>query len=336
VVTIKDVANYANVSATTVSLILNGKSEERRISPATRERVLEAMNALGYQPNLSARRLRSSDEKKPIIAFYWPADYRSNILASFLSNFYEIIHELNFNCELVVQTFLNNELEKSALPIINNGYHAVIIGATSKEDDAYLETLTPQMPLVLLNRTSSRHSTVCIDPDEVGQDAANLFYERGIREVAILTARRPYVATGQRTEAFIHACLKLGITAKYDWTFYGENTTEGGVLAAEEYCSHTGVPKAIFCDSDTMALGALYTFHKHGLSLPEDLKMLAIGYLAQEHTQYSIPPISVIAMPNKEVMIGAVKTIMQLMSTTGTEPLHTRIHPEIILRDTFF
>ena len=57
-VTIKDVARRAGVSGTTVSIILNVKADERRISETPRERVLSAMAELGYQPNLSARRLR--------------------------------------------------------------------------------------------------------------------------------------------------------------------------------------------------------------------------------------------------------------------------------------
>ena len=80
--TIKDVAKAAGVSVTTVSIIINGKAEERKISEATRDRVLETMRELGYQPNLSARRLRNQDSKKPVIAFFWPIDYRTTILTS--------------------------------------------------------------------------------------------------------------------------------------------------------------------------------------------------------------------------------------------------------------
>ena len=58
--TIKDIAELANVSATTVSLILNGKAKERRITEATIKRVTDAMKELDYKPNLSARRLRTA------------------------------------------------------------------------------------------------------------------------------------------------------------------------------------------------------------------------------------------------------------------------------------
>lgn len=334
-VTIKDVANAAQVSTTTVSLIINGKAEERRISPATRSRVLEVMNALGYQPNLSARRLRSNDIRKPIIAFYWPMDYRTNILSSFLSSFQEIIHKLDFDCELVVQTFKNNELEKAAEPIIKNSYHAIIIGATSNEDILYLESISPQMPIVLLNRKSKKFSSVSVDTEEIGLLAARLFRQKGYTEAAVLAAKRPYVATGLRTQAFLTACAQLDITVDDSCIIRKDNTIEGGFLAAEAYCQMAAPPKVIFCDSDSMALGALCAFHQHHLKLPEDIELLAIGLLDPEFTQYSIPSISVIAMPNKTMMQKAVELIIGFLSAPSDEPVHEVLLPEITIRDTF-
>lgn len=334
-VTIKDVANAAHVSPTTVSLIINGKAEERRIAPATRSRVLEVMNALGYQPNLSARRLRSNDIRKPIIAFYWPMDYRTNILSSFLSCFQEVIYKLDFDCELVVQTFKNNELEKAADPIIKNSYHAVIIGATSMEDITYLESLTLQMPVILLNRSSDRFSSVSVDTEEVGLLAARLFRQKGYTEAAVLAAEHPYLATGLRTQAFLNACGQLGIIVEDQHILYGENTIEGGFLAASGYCALEDPPKVIFCDSDSMALGALHAFHRYHKHLPDDAELLAIGLLDPEFTQYSIPPVSVIAMPNKEMMETAVKMIIKLLSAPDHGPIHEVLPPEATIRDTF-
>lgn len=104
--------NRPGVSVTTVSIIINGKAEERKISAATQERVAEAMRDLGYQPNLSARRLRSQENERPVIAFFWPLDYRVSILASFL-NFIQIeIAESGFDCEMMIQTYENDKLEQ--------------------------------------------------------------------------------------------------------------------------------------------------------------------------------------------------------------------------------
>ena len=141
--TIKDVAKQAGVSVTTVSIIINGKAEERKISAATQQRVAEAMRDLGYQPNLSARRLRSQENERPVIAFFWPLDYRVSILASFL-NFIQIeIAESGFDCEMMIQTYENDKLEQYGTTFLKNGYSGAIIGACSAKDQQWLEGICP-------------------------------------------------------------------------------------------------------------------------------------------------------------------------------------------------
>lgn len=91
--TIKDVAAAAGVSPTTVSLVMNGRGEQHRIPPETIIRIQNAMRELGYQPNLSARRLRTSAERRPVVAFFWPLDYRANMLGYFLSLIQKALRE---------------------------------------------------------------------------------------------------------------------------------------------------------------------------------------------------------------------------------------------------
>ena len=148
--TIKDVAKLAGVSVTTVSIIMNGKSGERKISAQTQERVQDAMRELGYQPNLTARRLRFQESKKPVIAFFWPLDYRTMILASFLNALQVECSRIGFDCEIVVQTYEDDHLDQYDASILKTGYSAVVIGACSLKDMKYLESLSPQMPVVLL------------------------------------------------------------------------------------------------------------------------------------------------------------------------------------------
>lgn len=50
---------------------------------------------------------------------------------------------------------------------------------------------------------------------------------------------------------------------------------------------------------------------------------------------YSIPPVSVISMPNREVMEGAIRVVIDALSVSAGEPVHTLIEPEIVLRETF-
>ena len=86
-VTIRDVAKAAGVSVATVSIVVNDKAKEHSIPETAQEKVNDVIRKLGYQPNLSARKLRSKYKSVPVIAFFWPLDFRISILASFLNAF---------------------------------------------------------------------------------------------------------------------------------------------------------------------------------------------------------------------------------------------------------
>jgi DNA-binding LacI/PurR family transcriptional regulator len=75
-ITIREISEYTGLSPSTVSIVLNGKSKSRNISPQTTQKVLDAAKALGYTPNISARRLRNHNTRK-YIAVFWANDYRA-------------------------------------------------------------------------------------------------------------------------------------------------------------------------------------------------------------------------------------------------------------------
>ncbi len=333
--TIKDVAKECGVSVTTVSLIINGKAKERRISEETCERVHTAMKKLGYRPNAGARALRASDDARPIIAFFWPNDNRSGMQGDFLGHFQNVLTELNYDAKIVAESYTSGKLEKAGAPITSASYSAVIIGACTAEDILWLESQSPRIPVVLMNRDSNVFSTICSDNEEIGMSAARLIKLAGYNEVAVLTSTRPYVATGVRVRAFLNACKTLDIKVRDEWIIKNENSIEGGVKAAEVYCNLPNRPQMVYADSDSMAVGALYTFYKHGLKLPDDVALLAIALRNKGITEYSIPPCTVVAMPSKKIAKSCIETIRTLLAAPEKAPIHVVIEPEVIVRQTF-
>ena len=92
---IKDVAALAGVSLSTVSIVVNGKAKERKISEATQQRVLEAMQELSYIPNVSAKILRKGDTQKYVVALFWNFDFRGIMMHRFLFGLQKRIQEEN-------------------------------------------------------------------------------------------------------------------------------------------------------------------------------------------------------------------------------------------------
>ena len=82
--TIREVAALAGVSLSTVSIVINGQAAERKITDATCKKVWDAVEQLGYHPNIAARKLRVPDSGTLTIALYWSNDFRTALLGRFL------------------------------------------------------------------------------------------------------------------------------------------------------------------------------------------------------------------------------------------------------------
>jgi LacI family purine nucleotide synthesis repressor len=335
IVTVKDIAEKVGVSATTVSIVLNGKSEQRGITKATQDKIYQAMKELGYQPNLSARRLRAGDNEPSVIAFFWPADFRLSILASFLNAYSKRIREIGFNCELVVQTYENDALEKFSGSLLKNTYNAVIVGACSHKDLIQLETLPLQMPVVLINRMSSVFSTVSVDNDAIGRLAAEQFARKGSRKIAVFSSGSMFIATNQRTKAFLSACDEKGIIVQKEHIFQDDSTADGGYRMAKKFCDLGNPAEAVFCDSDMIAFGALKAFRENNVRIPEDLEVLSIEITSSELTSHSAPALSVIRMPTDIIGASAINLLQEKLKTHDQEPIHIEIPPELVLRESF-
>lgn len=333
--TIKDVAAAAGVSPTTVSLVINGRGPEHRIPAETVERVHAAMQQLGYQPNMSARRLRSSVDRRPVIAFFWPLDYRSNMMGFFLSLIQQAFKDKNFDCELAVRPYLNDHIEDSCASLVQNSYSGVIVGAASERDVRHLENLNTQVPIVLINRESNKYSTSGCNSNKVGLLAASLIRQKGYRQVALIRAQRSYLAANRRMEAFVFACKQLGIQVPQELIIGGANTIDGGSQATEKLCAMATLPKMLVCESDSMVQGVLYTLHRYGVLIPQDMELLCFSMQSPEIISYLIPSVSAISMPSVEITRQAVAALISHIETGSREPIHVESEAHVDLRESF-
>ncbi|OOM07483.1 LacI family DNA-binding transcriptional regulator [Clostridium saccharobutylicum] len=337
--TMKDVAKLAGVSVSTVSIVINGKAKERNIPLTTYNKVNEAIEELGYQPNVSARRLRNLDSTKPIIALYWPLDARTNMLAALLTGIQIELNKIQFDCELVIQTYTNDKIENNSKEIANNTYNGVIIGASSQGDIDYLESLSPRMPVILINRKSNKFSTVSVNSNDVATEAVSLLSKNSIKQVGIIKAENPYVASSQRIQAFLSACKQNNISVDTEHIITASNSFIGGIEAVNKYISIANKPKIIFCESDLIVLGMIYEFNRLNIKIPDDVSIISIGTIGSDFTKYSTPSITTIDIPPEKIAGGAISILVESLSKTNVSerltPIHKKIKPEKYLRESF-
>ena len=332
--TLKDIARQAGVSITTASIVANGQGSEKRISPDTVQRVLSVMEELHYRPNHSAKQLRGQSARHTTIGFYWPLDYRTNMLGVRLSSLHSVLIELELDYEIVVNTYINEHIEDFTAPIFNGRYDGVIIGAASDRDLAQLEDMDIKIPVILLNRESRKFSTIGVNSAQMGMQIAAMLQRKGLTQCAVVKTRERYVGTSGRTKAFLHACQQLGIDVRPDWIFTGPATISGGAAATEEYITLKERPSMIYYESDCMAQGGTYILQKNGLHIPDDVQLLAVGTQIQETMEYLIPPISCISIP-PNLDKQAMSTMVRILREDIKDPIRVELDPLVQLRVSF-
>lgn len=332
--TLKDVAAQAGVSITTASIVANGQGSEKRISPDTVRRVLQVMEELQYRPNHIARQLRGRSVHRTTIGFYWPLDYRTNMLGMRLANMHSVLIDLGLNYEVVVNTYVNEHIEDFTAPIFSGRYDGIIVGAASDRDLAQLEALDIRIPVILLNRQSRKYSTIGVNSAQMGMQMAAMIQRRRIASCAVVKTRDRYVGANERTKAFLHACQQLQIEVRPEWIFTGPATIAGGASATEEFATLTQRPKMIYYESDCMAQGGIYTLRKIGILVPKDVELFAVGTQLPETMEYLAPSISCVSLP-PNLDKQAMSTMIRILQEHLENPIQVELEPLVQMRESF-
>jgi DNA-binding LacI/PurR family transcriptional regulator len=273
--TLHEVATLAGVSVSTVSLVLAGKADHKRISEDTRTRVKRAAEDLNYAPNLLTRSLRRG--RTHVLSFYSTfrhreeADLYMDTLSSAIEmaggeSGYDILVHCNFN-----------RSPKEIYQFLNGGLADGLILFAPQATDPLLALLHKSaLPVVILNgRDPAKIFPSVADDVQSGMRlAAERLVQFGHRRVAILTDR-----TGEARDANIRISLlkqrllDAGITVPAEWI------RPSGDDATDPVAYLMGLPNpptAIFCWHDRLAYAVLAACERSGIQVPEAVSI--VGY----------------------------------------------------------
>lgn len=330
--TIKDIAKYAGVSPSTVSIVLNGQADERKISTETQQRVWDAVRALEYQPNVSARRLRGDPQSNTlVIAIFWASDFRAHMVLRFLRGIQNEILQSNRECEIIIHPYKNNELCKIASLRSMNMYNAAIICNASSKDLEYLERCNFNIPIILYNRHSQKYCTVNVDDVKLGSMPAQVFASRGHRKAAIITSPPVFSGMDVRTESFISTASKYDLEIVD--VIYEDNSMPGGFSGAKRLFELDERPDCLFCASDAMAIGALRYLHKSGINIPDDLELISIGNGDTDLEEYASTSLSVVHLPMEKMAEACLRLVFDVLCHKIEPPCSIELPIHYIARE---
>lgn len=332
--TIKEIASRTKLSVGTVSLVLNGRGDEMRISKKTQQLILEAAQGMGYIPNIAARRLRQSNmNNNPTIAIFWPYDLSADLLGRFFIGAQSSILEQEFDFELTLQPYSRDRIEKIKEICSKGIYHAAVLTGLSSAEQNYLEENPLGIPTVLFNRSSEVYSCVYVDTYEIGRKTAELFMSRGHKKVGTITP--DYLLNSDnnlRLHGFVEACEQYGLELNEQHIQVAPMTMEGGNIAASKIIENgTALPSAIYFPLGLMAVAALPQFHRAGVKIPDQMEVLTYG--DSEAEKYSVPSLSTVKLPVEEMSTACIRLALGIIHDNSINSKSIVFETPFIFRD---
>ncbi|MDG0842507.1 LacI family DNA-binding transcriptional regulator [Staphylococcus equorum] len=327
-VTIKDVAQAANVAPSTVSRVISGNN---RISDTTRVKVLSVMKELGYQPNHAARTLVTKQSKTiGIIQKSGRNETRQNpFIIDVLSGVYKTCKAHGYaTISTTSEQYQNIELEVKQMI----SYHAVdgFILLYSRENDM-IENLLSQynMPYVVVGKTLSNQQVIHIDNDnvEASEQLTRYLVSLGHTDFLFLAERGNYEVIKDRIKGFssvLKQYAQIGRIEYFDMNYQSIKSYFYHLIL------HNALPSVIIT-SDTMlnhiVLSVLYELQLH---VPTDLQTATFNdsYL----TEFAAPPQTVVDIHPDLLGEAAGDSIIQLISDEHIIDFNKVIPTDIIKR----
>lgn len=316
-VTIKDVAEAAGVSISTVSKVLNGHYS---ISEKTAERVRGIMREMNYYPNANAQSFASGSNHTVVLL----ANLAPN--AAFQNpHMFEIIAGLEEAlCKRGYRLILRGTDATSACGIAEEIISrrsadaiAVHVGVMSHPLAAVLTRL--QFPHIVLGAPDFDSQVCWIDNNNTysGTVAASFLLSRGYKRLAFIGGKSYDLGSALRLQGVKQGLSNAGAKLEDQYIWLGESTRADGFRMAEGLLSQKKLPDAIICANNYIALGCVDAVNKRGLRIPKDIGVMAFDNFP--FSQIIEPPLTVVDINVRDMGAQAAKFLTDIMRHPNTQ-----------------
>ena len=327
--TIKDVAREAGVSVSTISYAIN---KTRPISEETCRRIQEAIEKIGYSPNITARSLRTSKTKMIGIII---VDIQKSAFLSFFRHAENYLSEHGYS---VILCNLDHDILEKGKQYVDlllcRGVDGVIVTGNNTLAE-YIRSLT-DMPIIAVRKASgSSFTNIYCDTGKGSYLAAKELFLRNPMDLHVFTPA-PIIPTYlDRMSGVFQAADEMKIDANCIQTHIcKENSIEQGYLEMEALFENGILPRTVFATNDELAIGVLRSCIMRKINVPEEVSI--IGFDDIPSASAVTPTLASVQFPMSH--IGQVAASELISSIEGRKPnIHTIcIEPTLILnRGTF-
>ena len=329
VVSIRDVAARAGVSAATVSNVLNRPGVVAR---ETRARVQAAIEDLGFIRNESARQLRAGHSS--FVGF---------ILRDITNPFFTDVARgaedkvIEAGLAVIMCNADDQETRESRyLDLLEQQrVRGILITPTNQSGDRLDLIRKHGIPVVLVDKhAGGSHCSVSVDDTLGGDLAISHLIAQGHERICYVSAQFQVRQEQERYDGAVRALKRSGLnrTDLYVISTPALNVSSGRIAGAElADLNPAHRPTAVFCANDLLALGLLQEFTQRGLKVPQDFAI--VGYDDIEFAASAAVPLSSIRQPRIQLGRAAADMLMD-ESSDGAHHKHRQVvfQPELVIR----
>ena len=322
------VAKRAGVSTATVSRVL---SRPDVVAPGTRQKVLKAVEHLGYTPNSAAQHLRTRRSAKILVTV---PDISNPFFSLILQGIEEAAQREGY-AVLLGDTQHNEAREER---------YALMLRRSEADGLIFLGHRLPKVAAELIRLMAPQCAPVVngcefspglgvpgvhIDNAKAAAEAMDHLYALGHRRIGVVTGPLDSPLSVDRLRGTTACAQAHGAGARLA-VMTGDFSIDSGAAAARELLDRPERPTAVFCFNDEMAIGAIDAARRRGVKVPAELSV--VGFDDIRFARHIDPPLTTIAQPMREIGHGTVALLLEILAGRRTPPASVTLPHRLVVR----
>ena len=327
-VTLEEIAKVSGFSVPTVSRALT--NSKYPINPATRQRIVEVAQTLGYKPNLAARSLRTEQTSTIGVVV---DDISSPFVPPIVRGIQDYLKDFNY-VTLIINSDWDPQVEQDAIDTLISRPVDGIIFVEYSHLALSEALLRSNKPFVFAHRLFSSAVKNSVVPDDFygATVAVQHLIGLGHRRIAYINGPEGWHSAQRRLAGYNDTMAAHQFASDPSYVQPGDWEYESGYQAALNLLKLSDTPTAIFAANDLMALGAINALQDHDLIVPKQVAV--VGYDNRDFAKIVRPRITTVSMPVYEMGRTAADLLVKQITEGRQETDEIRVKGKLYIRET--
>lgn len=320
--TLKQVAEMAGVSVSTVSYVLRGK---KKVRPETQKRIEDAVDALDYYPNLLARSLKTNQSKTIGVVV---SDLKNLFFVDILKSMEDELAKTDY-CMTICNANNDEERERKSLRrLLSRNIDGLILISTGNNDLSNYQRV--KLPFICIDRVPDKEIfAVRVDHVLGGKIATEYLLSKGYKKI-LYVGNSKYSFSRERYQGYEQVMKFAGLSDYIRTLDMKTLDSDEAFRLTEKLISKRKNVDAVFGCTDYVAIGVLKALLYHGIAVPDQVGV--IGYDDIEPAKFTCPELTTIAQPKEEIGIQAVKYLFKILNGKPLNNKQVLLTPKIVKR----